>query len=79
MWPLEKLYKDPLSVYQPSRVSLRLQIAWAWKMEGIKLIAYRGGNPNDVLLVVLDYLLLSESKLKFVISMKHQLSQKLRC
>ena len=64
MWPLEKLYKDPLSVYQPSRVSLRLQIAWAWKMEGIELIAHRGGNPNDVLLVVLDYLLLSGSKLK---------------
>ena len=64
MWPLEKLYKDPLSVYQPSRVSLRLQIAWAWKMEGIELIAYRGRNPNDVLLVVIDYLLLSRSKLK---------------
>ena len=64
MWPLEKLYKDPLSVYQPSRVSLRLQIAWAWKMEGIELIAYRGVNPNDVFLVVLDYLLLSGSKLK---------------
>ena len=64
MRPLEKLYKDPLSVYQPSRVSLRLQIAWAWKMEGIELIAYRGRNPNDVLLVVIDYLLLSRSKLK---------------
>ena len=64
MQPSEELYKDPLSVYQPSRVSLRLQIAWAWKMEGIELIAYRGGNPNDVLLVVIDYLLLSGSKLK---------------
>ena len=64
MRPLEKLYKDPLSVYQPSRVSLRLQIALAWKMEGNDLIAYRGGNPNDVLLVVIDYLLLSGSKLK---------------